>query len=124
MSLEAPYGALTAALRTQPKVLPLLGAGIGITPLPALLEELTGDVVLVRRASRSEDLALRAEVDLLALVPDVAERDVHLCGPDGFTAVAGRALRAAGVPSRQAHAESFALEAAYRTSLQSALDQR
>ena len=137
VSLEGPYGALTAAVRTKPKVL-LLGAGIGITPLRALFEELTGDVVLVHRAHRQQDLALRAEVNhlagrpgrvahhlvgprggprdvthpvgLLTLVPDVAERDVYLCGPDGFTAAARRALRVAGVPDRQVHAESFALD--------------
>ncbi len=137
VSVEGPYGALTAAVRTRPKVL-LLAAGIGITPLRALFEELPGDVVLVHRASRSADLALRAEVDhlatapgrtahhvvgprggprdvthpagLLALVPDVADRDVYLCGPAGFTVAARSALRAAGVPDRQVHEESFALE--------------
>jgi len=137
VAVEGPYGAMTGALRTRPGVL-LLAGGIGIAPMRALFEELAGDVVLVHRASRGEDLALRAEVDLLAarsgrrahhivgrrggprdvthaagllaLVPDVAQRDVYLCGPGGFMAAAAQALRNAGVPRSQVHAESFDLE--------------
>ena len=47
----------------------LLAGGIGVTPLRALLEELPqgpGDVTLVYRASRVEDLVLKAELDTLA----------------------------------------------------------
>ena len=136
VALEGPYGALTAEVLTRPKVL-LVAAGIGITPVRALFEDLTGDVVAVHRASRREDLVLREEMDLLAarpghevhhvvgarggprdvthaagllaLVPDVVERDVMVCGPAGFTDAVRVALRDAGVPDRQVHAESFEL---------------
>ena len=40
-------------------------------------------------------------------VPDVADRDVFLCGPEPWTALVVRDLRAAGVPDRQIHSETF-----------------
>ena len=137
LALEGPYGALTSSLRSRAGVL-LLGAGVGITPLRALFEELDGDVVLVQRARTAQDLLLREELDvlarrpgarvvpvvgprggprevttaagLLALVPDVAGREVYVCGPDGFMTAARAALRAAGVPDRHVHAERFSLD--------------
>ncbi|MBA6440525.1 ferric reductase-like transmembrane domain-containing protein [Streptomyces sp. GMR22] len=133
---EGPYGAFTARRRRARKTL-LLGGGVGITPLRALFETLPGEVILVYRARRPEDLALRGELDALAaargaavhyvvdepaayfspltpealrgLVPDLAERDVYLCGPPGMTEAASAALRGAGVPRGRIHHESFAL---------------
>ncbi|MEU0845194.1 ferric reductase-like transmembrane domain-containing protein [Streptomyces sp. NPDC005962] len=131
---EGPYGALIARRRRTRKTL-LLGGGVGITPLRTLFETLPGEVTLIYRARRPEDLALRAELDALAatrgarvhyvvdepaayfspltpdalrhLVPDLAERDVYLCGPPGMTEAAKEALRGAGVPRRHIHHESF-----------------
>jgi ferredoxin-NADP reductase len=40
-------------------------------------------------------------------VPDVARRDVYLCGPPTFMTVAEDRLRAVGVPARYVHAEQF-----------------
>ena len=51
--VEGPYGRLSARARTRPKVA-LIGAGVGITPLRALAEELDcapGDAVLLYRFS-------------------------------------------------------------------------
>lgn len=62
---EGPYGAFTAARRRSPRVL-LLAGGVGITPLRALFETLHGDLTLVYRARRQQDLALRAELDAIA----------------------------------------------------------
>ena len=132
---EGPYGALTARRRTGRGTL-LLAGGIGITPLRALFETLPGDVVLIYRARRAVDLAFREELDHLAaargarvlysvsefpnsvvpmttraltrLVPDLAHRDVYLCGPPRLTDAAVAAVRAAGVPRRRIHHESFA----------------
>jgi predicted ferric reductase len=133
---EGPYGGLTAARRSSGKTL-LLAGGVGITPLRALFETLPGDVSLIYRARHPEDLALRGELDAIAaargaevhyllgrrsdrrsdpltapwlrrLVPDLAERDVYLCGPPGMTETAIRSLRRAGVPRRRIHHESFA----------------
>jgi predicted ferric reductase len=66
--MEGPYGRLTAAVRTRPRLL-FLAAGIGITPLRALLEELPyrpGDADLVYRANTEDGFALRAELDRIA----------------------------------------------------------
>lgn len=131
---EGPYGALTADRSRSRKIL-LLAGGVGITPLRALFETLPGEVTLLYRARRPEDLALRAELDaiaatrgavvhyvagepaagrspltaraLSALVPDLAAHEVYLCGPPGMTDTATGALRAAGVPRRHIHHESF-----------------
>ena len=68
MLLEGPFGRLHGGVRTRRKVT-LLAGGIGVAPLRALLEELPqgpGDVTLVYRASRVEDVVLKAELDTLA----------------------------------------------------------
>lgn len=44
---------------------------------------------------------------LRELCPDVAEREVYLCGSPGWMAAARRALRAAGVPAEHLHDELF-----------------
>jgi len=46
---------------------------------------------------------------LAALVPDVAERDVFVCGPAPMTAAVIRCLRELRVPAAQIHAETFRL---------------
>ena len=72
VAFEGPYGAFTTRDRTRRRVL-LVAAGIGITPVRALLEELVrtrrahpGDVTLIYRANTSADLALRSELEELA----------------------------------------------------------
>ena len=66
--IEGPYGALTGERRTRAGVT-LLAAGIGVTPLRALLEELRGprgEVTLLYRARDESDLVFRAELEALA----------------------------------------------------------
>jgi predicted ferric reductase len=66
--LEGPYGAFTATRRTQSRVL-LIAGGIGITPLRALLEELSGPrgaVVLLYRARSWDQVVFREELDEMA----------------------------------------------------------
>jgi ferredoxin-NADP reductase len=96
-----------------------------------------GEITLLYRATRPSDLVFEQELGAIArargaavyvlvgsraelgadpltpaeltrLVPDLARHDVYLCGPDGMTAAVTTALRAAGVPRRQIHHESFA----------------
>jgi predicted ferric reductase len=135
--VEGPYGAFTSLHRTQPGAL-LIAGGVGITPIRALLEEEpAGDVVVLHRVRTENDAVLGDEVrglvaarggrlhlltgrtgegpspfepdNLLALVPDITERDVYVCGPPGMTSAVLGALRALKVPSRQVHSERFGL---------------
>ncbi|WP_329274512.1 ferredoxin reductase family protein [Streptomyces sp. NBC_01451] len=133
---EGPYGALTADRQTSHKSL-LIAGGAGITPLRALFETLPGEVTLLYRARTNQDLALGGELEavarwrgakvlyalngpdgrrpdlsahsLRAAVPDLDAHDVYLCGPHGFARDLYEALRAAGVPDRRIHHESFEL---------------
>jgi predicted ferric reductase len=65
---EGPYGAFTDRTRTAAKVL-LIGIGIGITPIRALLESIPaapGAITLLYRARDPEDLVLADEIDEIA----------------------------------------------------------
>ena len=46
---------------------------------------------------------------LRSLVPGPDQQDAYVCGPPGMTSAAVEALRAAGVPKRRIHFESFEL---------------
>jgi predicted ferric reductase len=135
--VEGPYGAFTSLHRTRPGAL-LIAGGVGITPVRALLEEeAADDIVVLYRVRSEEDAVLGDEVrtlvgdlggrlhlltgrtgegappfdpeNLRALVPDVAERDVYVCGPPAMTTAVLTSLRALKVPPRQVHAERFGL---------------
>jgi ferredoxin-NADP reductase len=45
---------------------------------------------------------------LRRIAPDVAERDVYLCGPGPWMDTLRASLRAEGVPAGQIHCEDFA----------------
>ncbi len=70
--IEGPYGAFTSLRRTRSRIL-LIAAGIGVTPVRALLEEMVrdhtaepGDVTVLFRADTEEQLVLRDEIVALA----------------------------------------------------------
>jgi predicted ferric reductase len=66
--VEGPYGRMHDGVRTRRKVL-LMGAGIGITPMRALLEGLDqapGDVTVIHRAGEAAQLWLGDEIADLA----------------------------------------------------------
>jgi predicted ferric reductase len=44
---------------------------------------------------------------LLHWVPDIAERDVYVCGPAAWTALVEQTLRSAGLPPERIHLETF-----------------
>ena len=135
---EGPFGVFTTEARRLDKVA-LIAGGIGVTPIRALLEEMHGDVVVLYRVLSEADVILGQELELLVrrggaalhvvagdhataagrrllsashlrrLVPDIAERDVYVCGPPAMTDAIARNVRRAGVPARHIHAERFAL---------------
>ena len=68
------------------------------------------DLVLRRRRPRDRRGARRFSPDhLQELVPDIAERQVYVCGPPAMTEVIDRNVRRANVPPRLIHVEKFAL---------------
>jgi ferredoxin-NADP reductase len=134
VAIEGPYGAFTHHARSADGVA-LIAAGVGITPLRALLEDLPAgtDVVVVVRASTTQDLVHRAEVadlvkrhggrlheivgprhkvrfnarTLRRLIPDIAGRDVYVCGPEGFSAEIVAVASQLGAAPEQIHQEKF-----------------
>ncbi|WP_433824553.1 ferredoxin reductase family protein [Actinoplanes sp. CA-015351] len=62
---EGPYGALTSLARTRPASL-LIAGGIGITPIRALLEDLTGPMTVLYRVPTMGQAVLVAELRALA----------------------------------------------------------
>ncbi|NEA68258.1 ferredoxin reductase family protein [Streptomyces sp. SID12488] len=131
---EGPYGAFTAMHRTRPESV-LIAGGVGVTPIRALLEEIQGHAVVIYRVGRDQDAVLYDELrdlahakgaelhlvsgpvtpdklapaELAELVPDIADRDVFLCGPPPMMNAVLRSLRELGVPKSQTHFERFSL---------------
>jgi ferredoxin-NADP reductase len=138
VAAEGPFGVFTEAARRRSKIV-LIAGGIGITPIRALMEDVSGDAIVIYRVVRDEDVIFRDELEDLArergitlhfvigdhasedgarllspahleeLVPDIAERQVYVCGPPAMTDVLARNVRSANVPPRFIHTEKFAL---------------
>ena len=135
VAIEGPYGTFTKHARSSDRVV-LVGAGLGVTPLRALVEDLPRgvDVVALLRASNDHEAVLADEMkaflegrgghfravvgprtvvrfdatELRRLVPDLPGRDVYVCGPHGFTRHVVRAARSLGVDRDRIHTEAFA----------------
>jgi predicted ferric reductase len=135
---EGPFGSFTDEARTRERVA-LIAGGVGITPIRALLEEMHGDLALIYRVVREEDLIFRDELEALAqrrgialhyvlgdhrtpgnerlmsaphlreLLPDIAGREVYLCGPPAMMKILERNVRRAGVDAHHIHIDRFAL---------------
>jgi predicted ferric reductase len=135
--MEGPYGAFTAG-RASRKHVVLIGGGVGITPVRALMEEFRGSVQLdvIFRASSAKDLVLQREMDYLAaqseglirvhylvgsrkihpmdaksleaLVPRFADSDIYICGPAPLVSAVREAAENLGVPKNRFHDEAFA----------------
>jgi ferredoxin-NADP reductase len=144
--VEGPYGRLHAGVRTRERAV-LIGAGIGITPLRALLEELPAGpdaTLVIYRVGRQSDIVLAQELlelarakgarvvavvghrctdsdswlpadsahlgeaeALLRIVPDIAYRDVYVCGNPAWMDAVIAAAENAGVPAASIHRERF-----------------
>ncbi len=114
---EGPFGVSTESTRRRDRVLMIAG-GIGITPLRSMLENMSGDLVLIYRVISESDVVFREELKQLAkdrqvtmivvagdhadpaakhllspshlqeMVPDLAGRDVYISGQPAMTQIA------------------------------------
>jgi predicted ferric reductase len=135
--VEGPYGAFTAGRATMKHIV-LIGGGVGITPVRALLDEFKNGVQidLIYRVSREEEVVLREELDFLQknsggtirvhylvgsrrehpmdaktlekLVPRIADSDIYICGPGPLVETVKAAVADLGVPKNRFHDEAFA----------------
>jgi predicted ferric reductase len=134
--IEGPYGVFRAG-QAHSKCVVLIGGGIGVTPVRALLDEFKNSVQVdfIYRASREEDLALKSELDqiaaesggstrvhymvgsrrehpmdaahLLSVVPRVRESDIYICGPKPLVAAVVQAAHDLGMHPESVHHEEF-----------------
>ena len=135
--VEGPFGTFTTDRQRREGIV-LIGGGIGITPIRALMEDAPPGSVVIYRVLHDDDVIFRRELEQLAgerelnlhivagdhatdegrrllspdhlreLVSDLERRDVFVCGPTAMTDALERNVRAAGVPRRFIHAERFA----------------
>jgi predicted ferric reductase len=134
--IEGPYGVFRAGQAHSKRVV-LIGGGIGVTPVRALLDEFKNSVQIdfIYRASREEDLALKGELDqiaaesggstrvhymvgsrrehpmdaahLLSVVPKVRDSDIYICGPKALVAAVVQAAHDLGMSADRVHHEEF-----------------
>lgn len=134
--IEGPYGAFRAGQAYSKRVV-LIGGGIGVTPVRALLDEFKNSVQIdfIYRTSREEDLALKGELDqiaaesggttrvhymvgsrrehpmdaahLLSVVPRVRDSDIYICGPKPLVAAVVQAAHDLGMSADRVHHEEF-----------------
>ena len=136
VAVEGPYGAFTKYAQQRPRAL-LVAAGIGVTALRSLLEDMPRNAapVVLLRGTRPEDLVLRKEVadlvryrrgrlhelvgtreqvvlderSLPRLVPDLHQRDIYVCGPESFVTTIVDLTARLGIPAEAVHHEAYAL---------------
>jgi predicted ferric reductase len=132
--VEGPYGKFTRHARTSERVI-LIGAGVGLTPLRALLEDLpkSVDVTVLVRASSHEDIVHRQEIielvrqrqatlfelvgsrhnvridaaELRKLLGTLSNADVYICGPQDFNELITKSVTKLGARERRIHNEIF-----------------
>jgi predicted ferric reductase len=139
--VEGPYGAFTAGRATQPHLV-MVGGGVGITPIRALMDEFKNGVQMdvFYRVSKPEELILKDELDYLvaqsngstrvhymvgsrkqfpmdadfikSYAPRVADSDIYICGPEALVETVRKAAEELGVPKNRFHDEDFAFHPA------------
>ena len=137
--IEGPYGIFTRDMASQFKHVTLVGGGVGITPLRAIIDEITVGTTIdvIYRAREEVDLVLKHELeDLVAkkgikvhylvgsrkehpineftlkkYVPRFADSDVYVCGPEALIDDVVVAAQSAGIPKDRVHHEAFVYHA-------------
>ncbi|MCL2794265.1 MAG: ferredoxin reductase family protein [Microbacteriaceae bacterium] len=133
--VEGPFGGFFGRRRRAASIL-LVAGGAGIGPIRGLAEQFARmgrSVVVVYRASHTDDLALYHEVAALPrvhlvplvgrraelgydplepgrlarAVPDIAHRETFICGPDAMIERVRGSLIDLGVPARRIHSEEL-----------------
>jgi predicted ferric reductase len=131
---EGPYGIFTSR-RRETNLIAAFAAGVGITPILAVLEELPyrAEVTLIYRVPTFDDIIFGDELDYLFLregwtlyylignrsehpmtadyirqyVPDISFRDVFVCGSESFMDDVITLALNAGVMDNRIYHESF-----------------
>ena len=133
--IEGPFGTFTKHQANKSRPILLIGGGVGITPIRALLEELpkNSDILLIYRTSNDEGLIFLDEINelarekevrihvlsgsrhlypldsknLLQLIPNVRECEIYICGPTSLTNVIRESARELEIPKSRVHSEIF-----------------
>jgi len=133
--IEGPYGIFTRDMASQFTHVTLIGGGVGITPLRAIIEEIPDSTTIdvIYRARDESDLVLKDELDKLAstrgirvnylvgprtlfpinqftvkkYAPRFADSDVYVCGPQTLIDAVVDACKEAGIPKNRIHHEAF-----------------
>lgn len=133
--MEGPYGAFTHHVRAHDHVL-MIGAGVGVTPLRALLEDFPDSIqvnVIIRVSKPSDVLHFEEFESLVArhhgqlhilagprhgvrfdghslrqLAPEIDKSDVYVCGPPAFSDYVVAMATELGVDNERIHRELFA----------------
>jgi len=134
--VEGPYGIFKASSAGRGRQIVLIGGGVGITPLRAIMEEFPSNtkIDILYRASSESELVLRKELDEIAskvgakvhylvgsrsthtmsyeylkeILPNFQDAEVFVCGPEGLVSAVKAATKRAGIPKNRFHDEAFA----------------
>jgi predicted ferric reductase len=134
--IEGPYGVFKASSARRGRHIVLVGGGVGITPLRAIMEEFPNNtqIDILYRASTESELVLRKELDEISdrigarvhylvgsrtvhtmsydyikkFVPNFEDAEVFICGPEGLVSTVKAAAKEAGIPKNRFHDEAFA----------------
>ena len=133
--IEGPYGIFTRDMARQFKHVTLIGGGVGITPLRAIIDEIPDatTIDLLYRARSEADLVLKDELNQLArdrsvnvhylvgsradypinentikkYAPRFVDSDVYVCGPESLIDDVIETCKSAGIPKDRVHHEAF-----------------
>ncbi|CAB5038044.1 MAG: hypothetical protein F2921_03720 [Actinobacteria bacterium] len=133
--VEGPYGTFTASRTDVRRPLVLIGGGVGITPIRAMIEDLPPhtSVDLIYRTSRTEDLIMKSELETLceekgirlhlmagsrsiypldaktlkSLIYNVRDAEFYVCGPSTLTDAVKKSALDLKMSASRVHHEIF-----------------